>query len=223
MAGETSESYRVDGDGFLIDFADWDEDFARSMAAGQGIPDGLTLKHWGVIRFIRATFAEYGTCPLVYHTCKANGLRIRDLQELFPTGYLRGACRLAGVTYRQGYHGSGSLPAVSSTTAAGPSREAEQPQDTKTYTIDVRGFLVDPEQWDEAYGAHRARDMRIPALTDEHWRVLRFLRERYAQTGMVPTVYETCDANGLELEDLERLFPDGYHRGAVKIAGLRVL
>ncbi len=38
----------------------------------------------------------------------------------------------------------------------------------------------------------------------------------------VPTVYETCEENRIEIEDLEALFPDGYHRGAVKISGLRV-
>lgn len=58
-------------------------------------------------------------------------------------------------------------------------------------------------------------------LGDKHWGVIRFLRRRHQETGSVPTVYETCEANGLEVEDLERLFVDGYHRGAVKIAGLR--
>ena len=37
------------------------------------------------------------------------------------------------------------------------------------------------------------------------------------------TAYETCADNEVEIEDLERLFPDGYHRGAVKISGLRVI
>ena len=65
--------------------------------------------------------------------------------------------------------------------------------------------------------------MKVGRLTEEHWRVLRFLRDGFARTGVVPTIYESCDANGLELDDLERLFPDGYHRGVVKLAGLRVL
>ena len=37
------------------------------MAPQLGISENLTMKHWGVIRYIRATFAEYGVCPLVYH------------------------------------------------------------------------------------------------------------------------------------------------------------
>jgi tRNA 2-thiouridine synthesizing protein E len=51
---------------------------------------------------------------------------------------------------------------------------------------------------------------------------LNSIRKRFEETGTVPTVYETCEMNQIELEDLESLFPDGYHRGAVKIAGLRV-
>ena len=33
---------------------------------------------------------------------------------------------------------------------------------------------------------------------------------------------ETCEANDIDIDELEQLFPDGYHRGAVKIAGLRL-
>jgi len=225
MAGVTEGAtrYRMDEDGFLVDFADWDEEFARTMAPRHRIRDGLTEAHWEVIHYIRRVFSEYGQCPLVFHTCKANGLRIPELQRLFPTGYLRGACRLAGVTYKHSYHGSGSLPAAAARVVSRPEGEGEPWAADKAYTVDVRGFLVDPKQWDEVYAAHRALDMKMPALTEEHWRVIRSLREHHAATGLVPTLYETCTANDLELEDLERLFPDGYERGAVKIAGLRVL
>ena len=32
-----------------------------------------------------------------------NRLRLRELQKLFHAGYLRGACKLAGITYMEGY------------------------------------------------------------------------------------------------------------------------
>ena len=225
MAGETAAAaeYRIDEDGFLVDFADWDEEFPRTMAPRHDIRRGLTEAHWEVIHYIRRVFSEYGQCPLLYHTCKANGLRIAELQRLFPTGYLRGACRLAGVTYKQSYHGSGSPPETAARVVSRPEGEGEPWADDKAYTVDVRCFLVDPKQWDEVYAARRAQDLKMPTLTEEHWRVIRFLREHHTATGLVPTVYETCTAMDLELEDLERLFPDGYQRGAVRIAGLRVL
>jgi len=94
----------------------------------------------------------------------------------------------------------------------------------KTYEKDMRGFLVYPDEWDEYYATFRAYDMKIPGgkLTEDHWKIIRFLRESWEKNNTVPNVYETCEATGFQLEELERLFPDGYHRGAVKIAGLKV-
>ena len=59
-------------------------------------------------------------------------------------------------------------------------------------------------------------------LTQGHWQVIKFLRESFKKSGRVPTVYETCEAFRIDIDELERLFPDGYHRGVVKISGLRV-
>jgi tRNA 2-thiouridine synthesizing protein E len=47
------------------------------------------------------------------------------------------------------------------------------------------------------------------------------LRGIVAKKGVVPTIYETCEDNSTETDAREGLFPDGYRRGAVKIAGLR--
>jgi tRNA 2-thiouridine synthesizing protein E len=209
------KKYEVDIYNFLRDFHDWDEDFARGMAAILGITDGLTNEHWDVINSIRNIFLETGRCPIVYEICRKNGLTRRELKALFPTGYLRGACKIAGITYKEGYLGQTFLPAsaddVNIVTA------------NKSYQVDVRGFLINSDDWDEYYAAHRAYDMKIPGgkLTDKHWQIIKFLRDSYAKNKIIPTVYETCDKNSIELDELEKLFPDGYHRGAVKIAGLR--
>lgn len=217
------DRFTVDPAGFLVNFEDWSEDFADEMAPLYGIPDGLSERHWRVIRFIRDTFQTYGQCPLLYQTCRANGLSLRGMQALFPTGYLRGACRLAGVTYRHGYHAAGSPPhAVSRPREVGEA-EGGAVAPAKSYATDVRGFLLDPGQWDRDWTGHRARDLKMPFLGERHWQVIDYLRSRYERDSVVPTVYETCAANDLEIDDLESLFPDGYHRGAVRLAGLRTL
>lgn len=59
-------------------------------------------------------------------------------------------------------------------------------------------------------------------LSEEHWQIIYYLRKKFQETGAVPTIYETCADNRLNLERFQTLFPDGYHRGAVKIAGLHV-
>ena len=94
-----NKTYLLDDDGFLVDPTQWDEDFAEGMAPRLGITDGLTPSHWNVLRFIRATYLETGSCPIVHKTCRANKLSLKDLQRLFPSGYQRGACKLAGVSF----------------------------------------------------------------------------------------------------------------------------
>ncbi|UCD17273.1 MAG: TusE/DsrC/DsvC family sulfur relay protein [Candidatus Zixiibacteriota bacterium] len=208
-----SKTYEVDSHGFLMNPDDWDEDFAEGMASSAHIRGGLTEAHWKVIRFIRNTFEKINHCPLVYIACKKNEIGLGDLKELFPTGYLRGACKLAGVTYREGYGQRIWLEEhmVHNT----------RMYERKNYATDVHGFLINPKDWDENFAIHKAHELNMPEyLTKEHWKIINFLRVKYAESHIVPTVYATCEANHIDLDDLERLFPHGYHRGAVKIAGL---
>lgn len=209
------KTYDVDSEGFLRRPRDWNEDFASLMAPQAGITEGLTSEHWKVIRTIRGIFDETGRCPLVYQTCRAVGLGVEGLRALFPSGYLRGACRLAGLTFRAGQPGYGW--------ADSSLAEIEAALSNRSYRVDPWGFLADPFDWDEGFAAMKAFETKMAEkLSDRHWQIIRFLRSSFESTGVVPTVYETCAANDVDLEELERLFPDGYHRGAVKVAGLCV-
>jgi tRNA 2-thiouridine synthesizing protein E len=211
------KKYDVDADQFLVEGTQWDDDFPEGMAPRLKIESGLSKEHWDVIRFIRNRTKETGRCPTVFETCRNNNLSRRELRRLFPTGYLRGACKLAGVTYAESFIGELAY-------STDMVKDFQAIASSKTYKVDVRGFLIDPNEWDEKYAVHRAFDMKIPngKLTERHWQVIHFLRESYKKNRQVPTVFEACDATNMELEELERLFPDGYHRGAVKVAGLRV-
>ena len=206
-------SYRVDDHGFLVRPEEWNEDFAVATAPAVGITGGLTEEHWKAIRFVRSAFEQLGQVPLVYVTCVNSRLRTRDLKRLFPSGYHRGVCRLAGVSYRTGLYNYWLDKDVLA---------AERPTAERHYRVDALGFLVDPTEWDESFARNKAAELKMSeGLTDRHWAVIRYLRDAFAATGTLPTVIATCEDNGLEIEDLERLFPDGYHRGAVKLAGLR--
>ena len=88
--------------------------------------------------------------------------------------------------------------------------------------MNIWGFLIDPAQWDEEYAVFRAREMKMPELNEKHWSIIRFLREQFQSTGEVPTFHRTCEAHNLEIDEFGELFPDGYNRGAVKMAGLRL-
>ena len=209
------KTFEVDDKDFLIDTGQWDSAFAEGMAKKLGIQRELVREHWEVINAIRDSYKETGHCPIVYEICRTCGLRLWDLKSLFPTGYLRGACKLAGITYREGYLGQTYLPSTA--------EDLNVISVKKTYRVDVRGFLISPDEWDEYYAIFRAFDMKIPGgrLTDNHWRIIHFLRDYYEHHNDIPTVYETCENNRIDIKELEELFPDGYHRGAIKIAGLR--
>jgi tRNA 2-thiouridine synthesizing protein E len=210
----SGKRYEVDALGYLIDFNAWDEDFAIGSSPGVSIEEGLTKEHWDIIYFIRDTVRQLGVCPLVYQTVKMSGLPLKKIERLFPTGYLRGACKLAGVTYREAYTRS----------PGSPGSKEDTPADVpgKTYEVDIMGFLVDSDRWDPGYAAFKAQEMGMPVpLSEKHWEIINFLRKRYAENRKVPTIYETCDATGIGLQELEGFFPQGYHRGAVKVAGLR--
>jgi tRNA 2-thiouridine synthesizing protein E len=212
-----NKTYEIDDQGFLLRPDQWDEDFAEGMAPKVDIKNGLTASHWRVLRFIRDTYSQSGTCPMVHETCKALGLITLDLSILFPTGYLRGACKLAGLTYRTQDVQPSWLPKERLS-------RVSTPMDDRVYRVTLWGYLVDPSEWDEDFAVHKSREMKMPGpLTEKHWQIIRFLRKKHEQTGRVPTVYEVCSAVQIEIDELGRLFPDGYHRGVVKLAGLRVL
>jgi len=87
--------------------------------------------------------------------------------------------------------------------------------------VDLFGSLVDFTEWDEDYAARRAWEMNMKTgLTDMHWQVILFLRDSYAKNNKIPTIYECCNAAEIDFDEFAELFPTGYHRGAVKIAGL---
>jgi tRNA 2-thiouridine synthesizing protein E len=209
-----NKKYKVDDQGYLVDPGQWDENFAEGMAPRVRIVDGLTDEHWKIIHFIRNSFEKMNVCPLVYVACKQNNLGLGDLNRLFPTGYHRGACKLAGISYRQEYFHKywldENMPRI------------EDDYKFKIYRIDTRGYLIDPSEWDENFALNKAFEMKMPQLLNKkHWGVISYLRDKFLKTGELPTIYEVCSDNGLDIDSFNDLFPDGYHRGALKLAGLR--
>jgi tRNA 2-thiouridine synthesizing protein E len=208
------KDYDLDEHGFLIDPNQWDENFAEGVAVGL-VAGTLTAEHWRVINFIRDYYVQNGDCPIIYTTCKQLGLKLKDLKKLFPSGYQRGACKIAGLSYRSGsfayYYWDNIAKVVSD--------EYEE----KHYTVDMYGFLADANEWDKNFAQFKAKELKMSGkLTDAHWAVINYLRENFLLSGKIPNVYEVCEYFNMEYEELEKLFPDGYHRGAIKLAGLRL-
>lgn len=86
--------------------------------------------------------------------------------------------------------------------------------------VDAEGFLTDPAQWNEQIAEAIARQNGIPGLTDRHWLVVRFMRDRYLQTGNAPSIRSLGKESGVPIKELYQLFPKGPAKLAAKIGGI---
>ena len=86
--------------------------------------------------------------------------------------------------------------------------------------VDAEGFLQKPEQWNEAIALEIARDSGIDPLTDKHWQVVRFMRDRFLASGNAPSIRTLGKESGVPIKDLYQLFPKGPAKLAAKIGGI---
>ena len=86
--------------------------------------------------------------------------------------------------------------------------------------VDAEGFLTDPAQWNEQIAEAMAAESGIPELTERHWLVVRFMRERYLTTGTAPSIRSLGKESGVPIKELYELFPKGPAKLAAKIGGI---
>jgi len=89
----------------------------------------------------------------------------------------------------------------------------------QTVDVDAEGYLVDHTQWTEGIAGEIAGELDI-ALTDDHWKVINFLRKEYGDNGNIPTLRKIGKQSGVDMKGLYTLFPDGPVKKAARIAGL---
>lgn len=92
----------VDDEGYLIDPGDWDEGVAEALARKEGIV--LTDLHWQVLRYMRSYLDEHQLIPdarfVIWFLEREVGFgeaARQRLFDLFPYGYVKQACKIAGM------------------------------------------------------------------------------------------------------------------------------
>lgn len=85
--------------------------------------------------------------------------------------------------------------------------------------VDAEGFLQKPEQWNEELGVEMASELGI-TLTDKHWQVINFMRNRFLTTGSAPSIRTLGKESGVPIKELYHLFPKGPAKLAAKIGGI---
>jgi tRNA 2-thiouridine synthesizing protein E len=86
--------------------------------------------------------------------------------------------------------------------------------------LNVEGFLSDEAGWTEELAKLLAKDNDIWPLSEDHWKVINFVRDYYKEYGQGPMVIKIARATGLDSKKICELFPCGVVRGAYRIAGL---
>ncbi len=92
-----------DDQGYLVNPEDWTAELARELAREESLQ--LEDDHWLIIGFIRDQFEQHQVTPDIRHAAKfLAGQAGLDKQngkarifELFPFGYVKQACKIAGM------------------------------------------------------------------------------------------------------------------------------
>ena len=91
--------------------------------------------------------------------------------------------------------------------------------------IDAEGYLVDPQDWTEEIAQEFARQENIE-LAEDHWDVIRFIRDRYDENQIIPDARNVIKHLSIRLGTAARkrlfdIFPYGYVKQACRIAGMK--
>ncbi len=84
--------------------------------------------------------------------------------------------------------------------------------------FDGSGYLIDHLSWSEQLARDLAQQEGVGELSEQHWQVLRHIRERYLSLGALPNMRQVCRATGIPRWKVHNLF--GSCLSIWRIAGL---
>lgn len=90
----------------------------------------------------------------------------------------------------------------------------------KTFETDEQGYLKNTADWNEELAKSLAADIGITSLTEGHWKVVKFMRERYLKNGDSPSIRTLGKDSGVTTKELYQLFTKGPAKLAAYVAGI---
>jgi len=85
----------VDEEGFMTEYAEWDETLGKALAAQIGID--ITDDHWKAIRFLREDFVAQGETATLRRVSTVGGIPTKQLFVLFPQKPAKKMAYVAGL------------------------------------------------------------------------------------------------------------------------------
>ncbi len=86
---------QVDAEGFMTEYAEWDEEVGTALASQIGIE--MTDEHWNVIRFLRSDFTEQEQTATIRRVATVGGVPTKQLFMLFPKKPAKKMAYVAGL------------------------------------------------------------------------------------------------------------------------------
>lgn len=106
---QSATHYELDKEGYIVDPDDWNEEVAATLAEAEGLE--LSESYWPILNFMREYWVEHKVAPDVRHVIKHlsghHGYTKKDAKQaiftLFPYGYVKQACKIAGMQRPRGW------------------------------------------------------------------------------------------------------------------------
>ena len=89
----------------------------------------------------------------------------------------------------------------------------------KTVHVDAEGFLTELDEWDEDLARTLAAQIGID-LTQDHWKVIHFLRADFRERGETATTRRVQAVGNVPVKEQFALFPKKPAKKMAYIAGL---
>jgi len=93
-------------------------------------------------------------------------------------------------------------------------------QGSVSIEVDEDGFMQEPDKWNEEVAKALATTEGVDDMTEDHWKLVNYLRDYYLKYGIAPMIRKLCKETGFSLKKVYELFPSGPAKGACKVAGL---
>ncbi|WP_276651986.1 TusE/DsrC/DsvC family sulfur relay protein [Corynebacterium vitaeruminis] len=86
-------------------------------------------------------------------------------------------------------------------------------------TVNEEGFLTVASEWDEELAVELARIAGIEKLSEEQWKLVRFVRQDFLDQGAAPTLRRMSKVGGFNIPRIFELFPGKPAKKLAYIAG----
>jgi len=97
-----SDPVVINKNGFLVNFGDWAPEVAKAMAEEEHLK--LVDCHWVAFKYMRDYYAQFEIAPSPHIMIKEIGAELdshkctrKTLEQIFPGGGCKQACRIAGL------------------------------------------------------------------------------------------------------------------------------